>query len=292
MAQKKVVLLVDNRTRDLAVSSLLAHHLAQSGVHLELQPLEAYRAVLAAFRPEMVIINHLTASHLVRWSHRLKELGVAVAVLPNEGISYEADDMRFLAGRYHNKAHIDHFFTWNEAHRDALREAGFDESTQVHVVGVPRFDFYFQPWSRLFAPPALRGPRRQVLCCANFVFARFQDLPRVEGEKFLQVFKRQPKYQNPWELVEVNHRCRQRSLEFFEKLLAAPQFDVLLRPHPHEDAGFYSAWAERLPSDLRSRLQIDSTEQHHEADSGMRRGDFLRNMHHRPGKLDRGQADR
>ena len=259
MAEKKVALLVDNRTRDLAVSVLIAHHLGQLGVEAELQPLEAYRAGLAAFKPAMVVINHLTASHLVRWSHRLKELGVLVAVLPNEGLIYDADDLRFAAGRYHNHAHIDHFFTWNEAHRDALYAAGFNNRTQIHLVGVPRFDFYFQPWSRLFARDGVPHPRPQVLCCTNFVFAKFQDLPRIEGEKFLQVFRRMPKYQNPWELVEVNHRCRQRSLQFFEKLLAASQFDVLLRPHPHEDANFYRVWAERLPADLRSRLRIDNT---------------------------------
>jgi len=261
MAEKKVVLLVDNRTRDLAVSSLIAHHLGQLGVEAELQPLEAYRAVLAAFKPAMVITNHLTASHLVRWSHRLKELGVLVGVLPNEGISYDEDDLRFAAGRYHNKAHIDHFFTWNEAHRAALRAAGFDNSTQIHVVGVPRFDFYFQPWSRLFALEPIARSRPQLLCCTNFVFAKFQDLPRVEGEKILQVFRRQPKYQdkNPWELVEVNHRCRQQTLQFFEELLATPQFDLVLRPHPHEAADFYRAWAERLPAKLHPRLRIDST---------------------------------
>lgn len=258
-SSKPVVLLVDSRTRDLPVSSLIAHQLAQLGVETQLQPLEAYRAVLAAFRPAMVVINHLTASHLVRWSHRLKELGVLVAVLPNEGLAYDEDDLRFLAGRYHNKAHIDHFFTWNEAHRDALRHAGFDDATQIHVVGVPRFDFYFQPWSRLFVPDAAPRSKPRILCCTNFVFAKFQDLPRVEGEKFLQVFRRMPKYQNPWELVEVNHRCRQRSLAFFEKLLTANQFEILLRPHPQEDANFYRAWAERLPAELRSWLQIDST---------------------------------
>ena len=228
---------------------------------MELQPLEAYRAVLAAFKPAMVVINHLTASHLIRWSHRLKELGVFVTVLPNEGISYDPDDLRFMAGRYHNKAHIDHFLTWNEVHRDALRATGFNDSTQIHVVGVPRFDFYFQPWSRLFAPDVAPHPRPQVLCCTNFVFARFLDLPRIEGEKILQVFRRMPKYQNqdPWELVKVNHRCRQRSLRFFEMLLAAQQFDVLLRPHPHEDANFYCAWVDRLPGELRSRLRVDPT---------------------------------
>jgi surface carbohydrate biosynthesis protein len=194
MAEKKVALLVDNRTRDLAVSVLIAHHLGQLGVEAELQPLEAYRAVLAAFKPAMVVINHLTASHLVRWSHRLKELGVLVAVLPNEGLIYDADDLRFAAGRYHNHAHIDHFFTWNEAHRDALYAAGFNNRTQIHLVGVPRFDFYFQPWSRLFARDGVPHPRPQVLCCTNFVFAKFQDLPRIEGEKFLQVFRRMPNW--------------------------------------------------------------------------------------------------
>lgn len=259
-----VVLLVDNRTRDLAVASLIAHHLRKLGVTAQLQPLESYQAVLAAFRPAMVVTNHLTASHLVRWSHRLHELGVLVGVLPNEGISYDPDDLRFMAGRYHNHAHIDHFFTWNEPHRDALREAGFGRGTQIHTVGVPRFDFYFPPWSGLFTranDTARSGGRHRVLVCTNFVFAKFSDLPKVEGEKFLQVWRRVPKYQrqDPWHLVEVNRRARQRSLEFLTQLATAPELDLVLRPHPLEHADFFYRWAETLPADQRARIQFDAT---------------------------------
>ena len=147
------MLLVDSKTRDLPVAALIAHHLDALGVDCLLEPLEAYRAVLAAHRPDMIIFNHLTASHLVKFSQRLAEMGVLTAVLSNEGINYDPDDLKFNSGKHHTGAHIDWFFCWNEPHRQALLELGFGESTRIEVVGVPRFDFYAEPWSRAFFQP-------------------------------------------------------------------------------------------------------------------------------------------
>jgi len=116
-----VVILVDSKTRDLDVATLIAFHLRKLGVECHLEPLEADRAVAAAYRPAMIVFNHLTASHLVAYSKRLAEMGVLTAVLPNEGIQYDDDASRFYAGRHHNGAHIDYFFCWNERHRETIR---------------------------------------------------------------------------------------------------------------------------------------------------------------------------
>lgn len=256
---RTAVILVDNKNRDLAVATLIAHHLQRFGVRAELQPIEAYQAVVGAFRPGIIVFNHLTASHLVDFSYRLKEMGVLCAVLPNEGISYDEDDLRFLAGRYHNKAHIDHFFVWNEPHRQALLECGYGAPTQIHCVGVPRFDFYFQPWSRLFSGPPPRAPRQrpQVLCCTNFVFSKFKGLPPEDAEKFFGVWRRMPKYSNPVELVDVQARYRERSMLFWQSLLATGRYDLILRPHPLENATFYQDWIKQLPAAQRERITLD-----------------------------------
>ena len=255
-----VVLLVDSKTRDLPVATLIAHHLRMQGITAWLEPLEAYQGVLAAHRPELILFNHLTANHLARYSQRLAELGVLTAVLPNEGIMYDPDDLRFNAGKFHPSAHIDCFFCWNTPHADALREAGFDRRTRIEVVGVPRFDFYFEPWSRLFRRPAARARSRpQILFCTNFVTAKFWEPPREQGDKFFAAWQdRIPLYRNYWAAIEAHFKGRARSLDFLRAILADGRYDVVLRPHPREEIGFYEEFLARLPAPQRERVTLQA----------------------------------
>jgi surface carbohydrate biosynthesis protein len=254
-----VVILVDNRRRDLMGAALIAHHLDGLGVDCHLEPLETYRAVLDAYRPDLILFNHLTAGHLVDYSQRLDRLGVLTAVLSNEGILYDPEVLRFNAGRYHRGAHIDLFLCWNEAHRAALAESGFGARTRLEVVGVPRFDFYFEPWASLFrTAPRPRGPRPRVLLCTNFVFARYRDLPPERADRLFAPWKdRIPQYRDYRSLIETNYQARGRFLAFAAALLAADRFDLTLRPHPGEDPAVYQAWLDARPATLRPGIRME-----------------------------------
>ncbi|MCX8157163.1 MAG: hypothetical protein N3J91_12080 [Verrucomicrobiae bacterium] len=255
-----VVLLVDSKVRDLPVAALLAHHLEQQGITAHLEPLEAYQGALAAHRPRMMVFNHLTASHLAAYSQRLHQMGVLTAVLPNEGIFYDYDDLIFNSGRYHTHAHIDCFFCWNHVHARALQEHGGQAHTRIEVIGVPRFDFYFQPWSRLFAsPPREKEDRPVVLLCTNFATAHFWELPRSEGDKFFAAWKdRIPRYRNYWQSIEAHFKGRQKVLNFLQALLDADRYQLVLRPHPREDAMFYQRWLSALPAAQRRYVRLDA----------------------------------
>lgn len=253
-----VVLLVDSKTRDLDVAALISLHLRELGVVCHLEPLEAFRAVLAAYRPGMVIFNHLTASHLVAWSKRLAEIGVLTAVLPNEGIAYDQHDLNYLAGRHHRDAHIDFIFAWNEPYRQAAVAERGNRKTDVEVVGIPRFDFYFEPWSQNYERlPATEGSRPRILLCTNFVAAKFKELPRIEGDKlFAQWVGRIPLYDNYRDAIEAHWRARIRLLDYLQALLITDKFEVVLRPHPREDLRFYSDWIAVLPTEHREQLRF------------------------------------
>ena len=255
-----VVILVDSKTRDLDVAALIAHHLRCLGVECHLEPLEAFRAVLAAYRPAMIIFNHLTASHLAAWSKRLAEMGVLTAVLPNEGIIYDPDTLKFLAGRFHRDAHINYFFCWNEAHKQALVDLGIHENSIVKVIGVPRFDFYFEPWSRAITNSSIKVARRpKVLVCTNFTTARYWELSRIEGDRlFASWAERIPAYRNYWTAIEVHWRSRQRLLDYLQALVAENKFDIILRPHPSEDHDFYKRWLEILSVADRAQIELDN----------------------------------
>jgi len=252
-------MLVDNKRRDLMVAALLAHHLEERGAVCHLEPLEAYQGVLGAHRPDLIIVNHLLAPHLVHYSQRLRDLGVLVAVLPNEGILYDENVLEFNAGKHYNGAHIDLFFCWNEVHKRALEKQGFGGRTHIEVIGVPRFDFYFAPWSSVFdLQPKSDDGRRRVLFCTNFVFAKFHDLPKMEADRFFGQWKDKiAAYRDYWSMVEVNHRARQKMFTFLEELARQTQFDVVLRPHPSEEIAIYRRWLDGLKPEQRQRFTLD-----------------------------------
>jgi len=256
---KNVVLLVDSKTRDLDVATLIAFHLRKRNIACHLEPLEADRAVVAAYKPDMIIFNHLAASHLVAYSKRLREMGVLVAVLPNEGIYYDDDQARFYAGRHHNSAHIDYFFCWNERHKAMIQEQGHFKNTSVEVVGVPRFDYYFEPWSRAVYTPAPRTSNRpKILLCSNFGTAPYFERPREFADKLFAPWAgRIPIYTNYWKSIEAQWNSRNGFYKHFQALVAADKYELLLRPHPMENPAYYQQWIDELPADKRRHISLD-----------------------------------
>ena len=261
---KRVVILVDDRKRDLPGCALIAHHLeTRFQASVEMQPLESWRACLAAFKPHYILFNHLNASHLDHFSRRLAAMGILVGVLPNEGIIYDREMLAFNAGQYHSYGHIDQFFCWNEAHQDALRRHMNLPPENIHVVGIPRFDYYFEPWRRVFQNPENEpgsGPPR-LLMCTNFGFAMFKDLPRGQVDKFFLPYQgRLPMYQNYWDLIEANVRSRNRFFDFLNTLVAETEYFLDVKPHPRENRIHYQKWWANLSSADRKRVNLRFTE--------------------------------
>ncbi len=248
-----VVILVDNKIRDLNVAALIAHHLETMNVRCHLEPLEAFRAAVGAYRPGMIIFNHLNASHLASWSRRLAELGVLVGVLPNEGFVYDDESRPFMAGRYH-QAHVDHFLCWNRMHRDALVAESKEKARNVHVVGVPRFDFYFEPWSRLQppAPPKSKLPR--VLVCTNFILTWFIEEDANRKTSYGGSNATAATLRDYGGTVEAHQRGRARLLDYLDALVDDGRYEVVLRPHPNEEHSFYQRWIDGLSPARRARL--------------------------------------
>jgi surface carbohydrate biosynthesis protein len=255
-----VVLLVDNRKRDLDTAALIAHQLRSQGVDCFLEPLEAFRAVLAAYRPGMIIFNHLVASHLVAWSKRLADIGVLTAVLSNEGMYLKPDDMRFNSGQFHGDGRLDYFFCWNGQHRDGLVREGFYKGVCIEVVGVPRFDFYFEPWSRLVQRASTEARvRPHILACTNFGLAKYKDLPKEHGDRFYAGWaSRMPLYEDYWGAIESHWRSRLRFTEYLAPLVATGRYDITLRPHPTETRKVYDDWIASLSAPERERIRVDA----------------------------------
>jgi len=232
---ESVVFLVDSRHRDLDGISLIASHLDRLGISCYLEPLEAYKAAVPAYRPGLLVFNHLTASHLVNWSHRLREMNVKTAVLPNEGISYDPDDQRYMAGRLHKDANIDVYFCWNEQHRAALAETRV--AKRIEVVGVPRFDFYFEPWRNIFPKFQKKLPR--ILVNTNFPLVKFSKMrPELADAQFAGWLSI-PRYRDYRGAIAANVRAQEKFFEYLDALIACGRYEIVVRPHPAEDPSIY-----------------------------------------------------
>ena len=253
---KTVVILVDNKRRDLPGAALIARHLKKLDIRCELEPLGAWRSVLWAHKPGMVIFNHLNAEHLEKYSNELARRGILTAVLPNEGILYDKAVLEFNAARFNNASHIDHFFCWNHVHAEAVRKALSGKNTQVHVIGIPRFDFYFPP---LAGKPRLRR-QKEVLICTNFVFSKFGDFAPEVSEKFFGKWENAvPAYRDWKRLVEIDRRSRIRFFDFLNKAVAQTPYSFTLRPHPGESIELYEKWYSALDPSVRERVILDRT---------------------------------
>jgi surface carbohydrate biosynthesis protein len=259
--RKTVVLLVDDRKRDLLAAGLLSLQLERHGLACQLEPLEAYRGVLAAHRPAMIVFNHMTSSHVVAYSQRLKGMGIQTAVVLNEGLCYDEEERIFNAQKHHGTAHINLFFCWNELLKAALAANSFDRNTRIEAVGCARHDLFFPPWSRTLASaPTPRKRRPRLLVTTHMAIADFHYLPQGEVDKFFAPWtKRISNYRNYNELVASQHRARQAVFPFLDALARAGEFALTVRPHPRENTDRYRPWLAALPAEARPFTQVDNT---------------------------------
>jgi surface carbohydrate biosynthesis protein len=184
---------------------------------------------------------------------------ILTAVILNEGLCYDEEERAFNAQKHHKGAHLDFFFCWNQPLKDALEKTGFAD-TRIEVVGNPRHDFYFPPWSETFvAYPKPDNGRPLVLLCTNFGLAGLYEQPRSEIDKFFAPWKDRISYLHDYmSLVSAHHRYRERVLAHLGGLLRSEKFNVILRPHPREPASYYEPWLAKLPKSQRALVRLDA----------------------------------
>jgi surface carbohydrate biosynthesis protein len=261
MPERNAVILVDHKNRDLLGATLIAYHLENRGVKTHLESLESYHSCLAAHAPDLILFNHINSSHLVRYSNRLHELNVLTAVLTNEGIHYDNEVLLYNSGRFHKGSHMDFYFCWNENHQKALKEVGpGGPDTRIEVAGVPRFDFYKEPWSRLHRqPPRPAGSRPRLLLCTNLAMARYENLAEADAAQFFAPFRRVSMYNDYRAVIDYHVRFRRKVLDYLKALAAHGAYDIILRPHPREVPDFYVEAMSHWEPQVRERVTIDST---------------------------------
>ena len=257
--RKSAVYLVDHRGRDLMGAALVAHHLEALGIDCRLEPIEAYRGCLAAHRPDMIVFNHLFAGHLVDYSKRLQQMGVAVGLLLNEGLVDNQDFLDFASGKYH-RPQVDLFMCWNQRHYHALKDTPQFGGSVVAITGTPRFDYYFPPYSAVYRNPYPAswqdGQAKIILACTNFGFAPYHELPKRHLSFADSWASRLPSYKENTTAARaaIHHAARERFFAFADALLEDPQYRLAIRPHPRETHTRYHQWINDLAPAKQARV--------------------------------------
>jgi surface carbohydrate biosynthesis protein len=137
----RIHLLCDHKWRDLPNLAALKLLLQRRGHRVLVTTTKDAAAMIAAFRPDCVVFNHLFAPNNQELAMTLRQNGVAVVVLPTEGAV--RPELRALAsGEFTKKWAMDLFLAWGQQSASDVRERWNLPEDAVPVVGCARFDFY------------------------------------------------------------------------------------------------------------------------------------------------------
>ncbi|MBI2288035.1 MAG: hypothetical protein HYU83_03500 [Chloroflexi bacterium] len=159
MKSKKILILVDNKIRDLAGLVYLKVLLNERYHYDVLLANIEFAGVITVYRPHLMLMPQsrvmTVKSSLVR---RARLIGSYTAVLPTEGIVANEETGALLTGKYGDPDNTpDINFLWGNGMRDILSKHKGALLERTFVCGNPRFDFY--------APPLLSLlPSKAELC--------------------------------------------------------------------------------------------------------------------------------
>ena len=249
---KKVLLITDHKWRDLAGYVYLKFILEKNyGIKVRLCRLGEERFWVYHEKPDLVIYNHLYEDRKVQFARWLKKQKVGVIILPTEGIPYEkVQDL--AAGKFTDLSPVDLYLSWNEPMAQRIIDLGKLPPEKIKVIGVPRFDFYFPPLTRLL--PSKEEIQKQyglrvkadapiILYATNYTVASFKDnrsflykdwetlkLNKVDGYKAEQTEN----------LIKWDTVSRDLTIDSVRRLLRdLPDIQVIYKPHPSENHSFY-----------------------------------------------------
>jgi len=243
----KILISVDHRWRDLPGHSYLAEILEQR---------YNYKVILVrdgdevkywqAFKPNVIIINHLLERHKRNWIKTLPPQ-IKVIILPTEGITAYTKDMKNLLGG--NRAEyrlITALLSWVSFLDSYWSEDCFLEREKIFPVGVSRFDFFFEPKIQsVFRNPdylkknlKIPSDKKIITFFLNFVYATTAARNIKLWEKILinQGYDPQPYIKRAFEDLKARENFLQTVEEIRKKF---PQYYLLVKPHPNEDYHFY-----------------------------------------------------
>ena len=257
----RILIAVDHKWRDLAGHVYLGLLLEQRGheVHYARNNLEKH--YIPIIKPDLVIMNHLIPPHKQTFAKYLQSQNIRVVILPTEGMP-TLDGMRnHMGGKDSDLSAVDLHFVWNKPMADVLHQNPTLPDDKIVVVGVPRFDFYFEPLKSSLPAKSSFYKKYQfdtryplITFATNFTQASFhisnKDFFLRNAKKYGRDKVLTQLYGDLHNVPKRDYISRELFLEAFFKLVSEiPKANFALKLHPTEDHQYYAdVIRDKLPS--------------------------------------------
>lgn len=249
----KVLLFCDHKWRDLPPLSAVRLHLERLGHRALIISTRDAPAMIPAYRPDCVVLNHFWGAWYNRLARGLRERGIAVLVLSTEGagrpIFHEMD-----RGDVTDFSLVDRLYSWGRRNTDSMVARGAIASERVMTSGCPRMDFYRAPLidaaktrAQIAAEYDLDPAQPIITWATQFPHAHVREddpvmwanycasMADVGADRcFASIginFRTLPKY-------HADLRAASAEL-FFRFARENPNLQFILKPHPNEPRRYY-----------------------------------------------------
>ncbi len=246
----RIQLVCDHKWRDLPNLTVTKLRLEQLGHRVLLATAKDVEPTMQWFRPDCLVLNHLFSSAYVSLAQKARAAGIAVVLLPTEGVVHQA-----LAplgdGEFSDYRVLDLYLAWGEEPAKAVRTRwGFDAET-APVIGFPRLDFYDKrfaaavtPRDRFLRALDLDPARKVVTWATQFPYASFGPREREKYFREQSDFGVRASYErlglDPARIPEIHAAGQKAGADAFCAMAATfPDVQFIIRPHPAESRDFY-----------------------------------------------------
>ncbi len=250
----RIHLLCDHKWRDLPNLAALKLRLEFLGHRVLLSTTKDARAMIAAFRPDCVVFNHLFSAANRELARTLQQGGVGVVVLPTEG-AVRPELLTLSAGEFSDYRVADLILAWSETSAKDIRDRwGFDHD-RVPAAGCTRFDFYHPAFASVIVPRErfcatydLDPTRPIVTWATQYGYAHLngdagspqmaQWLRELDEIGVTTCYGRIG--MDPLRIPGIHANGRAAAAQaFFALAKAMPDVQFLIKPHPIEELEFY-----------------------------------------------------
>lgn len=265
------LIIVDHKWRDLPGLAALAVNLQQKhGLMAELASYSEWRWAVLTCRPKAIIVSILYGERSREIVRYCRKFGIKVIVVMTEGRPNNDQTMEYCVGRDSGANEADLFFAWSHTVKDYMVAQGVLPESKVFVAGSLRFDFYRDPLNKLIQPRETflvkygLDPRQPVITWAtNFTHAKFYKKNEdflIKNWTELGLIKF-PAYADPLEVAYQDFEVRKQTAQVLKGLLSArTKLQLLVKPHPSEDHGFYEDFVRECCREFGPRIAFIGNE--------------------------------
>ena len=238
-----LVIVVDNKIRDLTGCVLLKRKLEKLGLSVRLCP-NGHEYEMLFFKPKAIIHNHMREEHKTEIGTLQKRIDVKAIVVPTENIMRENRDvMQLYVGKFWCEFdNIDLYISWGEVIRQVLIEDCGMAPHRVIALGSPRTDLFHPP----FQEKKDVGELKTALYTSSHQYgswAREVAMKKLVGCDFDKL--------TSFTVDEYYDEDRRAFIDYLDSMrLAVKRFsniNFIIKPHPFEDFEPYR----KLEKDIR-----------------------------------------